>query len=55
MHVQAAVRTQVEVVKEQCRASARDVVNAVFAAVEEFRGETPANDDMTAVAVRIRE
>jgi len=45
----------VEVVKEQCRASARDVVNAVFAAVEEFRGETPANDDMTAVAVRIRE
>jgi sigma-B regulation protein RsbU (phosphoserine phosphatase) len=45
----------VEVVKQHCRASARDVVNAVFAAVEEFRGETPANDDMTAVAVKIRE
>jgi len=45
----------VEVVKQHCRASARDVVNAVFAAVDEFRGETPANDDMTAVAVRIRE
>jgi sigma-B regulation protein RsbU (phosphoserine phosphatase) len=45
----------VEVVKQHCRASARDVVNAVFSAVEEFRGETPANDDMTAVAVRIRE
>jgi phosphoserine phosphatase RsbU/P len=45
----------VEVVKQHCRASARDVVNAVFSAVEEFRGETPANDDMTAVAVKIRE
>jgi phosphoserine phosphatase RsbU/P len=45
----------VDVVKQHCRASARDVVNAVFAAVEEFRGETPANDDMTAVAVKIRE
>ena len=44
-----------EVVKQHCRASARDVVNAVFAAVDEFRGETPANDDMTAVAVKIRE
>ena len=45
----------VEVVKQHCRASAREVVNAVFAAVDEFRGETPANDDMTAVAVKIRE
>jgi phosphoserine phosphatase RsbU/P len=45
----------VEVVKQHCRASARDVVNAVFSAVEEFRGETPANDDMTAVAVKIRD
>jgi sigma-B regulation protein RsbU (phosphoserine phosphatase) len=45
----------VDVVKQHCRASARDVVNAVFSAVEEFRGETPANDDMTAVAVRIRD
>jgi phosphoserine phosphatase RsbU/P len=45
----------VEVVTQHRRASAHEVVNAVFAAVEEFRGETPANDDMTAVAVRIRE
>jgi sigma-B regulation protein RsbU (phosphoserine phosphatase) len=45
----------VDVVRQHCRASARDVVNAVFSAVEEFRGETPANDDMTAVAVRIRD
>ena len=29
------------------------VVKAVFAAVHEWRGETPPNDDMTAVAVRI--
>jgi sigma-B regulation protein RsbU (phosphoserine phosphatase) len=29
------------------------VVEAIFAAVSEWRGETPPNDDMTAVAVRI--
>lgn len=29
------------------------VVEAIFAAVQEWRGDTPPNDDMTAVAVRI--
>ena len=29
------------------------IVDAIFAAVQEFRGETPPNDDMTAVALRI--
>jgi serine phosphatase RsbU (regulator of sigma subunit) len=29
------------------------VVDAIFAAVHAWRGETPPNDDMTAVAVRI--
>jgi phosphoserine phosphatase RsbU/P len=43
----------VQVAQEHCRTTARDLVNAVFAAVEGFRGETPPNDDMTAVAVRI--
>ena len=33
--------------------TARDMVKAIFDAVAEFRGDTPANDDMTAVAVRI--
>jgi sigma-B regulation protein RsbU (phosphoserine phosphatase) len=33
--------------------SARELVDAIFAAVLEFRGETAPNDDMTAVAVRI--
>jgi len=42
-----------EVVRMHCRESARDLVDGIFAAVEEFRGDTPANDDMTAVAVRI--
>jgi len=32
---------------------ARDIVDAVFAAVHAFRGDEPPNDDMTAVAVRI--
>jgi sigma-B regulation protein RsbU (phosphoserine phosphatase) len=32
---------------------ARELVDAIFAAVQEFRAETPPNDDMTAVALRI--
>jgi serine phosphatase RsbU (regulator of sigma subunit) len=32
---------------------ASKVVEAIFAAVQAWRGETPPNDDMTAVAVRI--
>jgi serine phosphatase RsbU (regulator of sigma subunit) len=30
-----------------------DIVQQIFAAVHEWRGEAPPNDDMTAVAVRI--
>jgi phosphoserine phosphatase RsbU/P len=33
--------------------SARDVVDAIFSAVWAFRGDTPPNDDMTAVAIKI--
>ena len=43
----------VQVARQNCGTTARDLVNAVFTAVEGFRGETPPNDDMTAVAVRI--
>jgi serine phosphatase RsbU (regulator of sigma subunit) len=32
---------------------AETIVNAIFDAVAQFRGDTPANDDMTAVAVKI--
>src|SRR5215813_11241403 len=32
---------------------AREIVDAIFAAVQEFRAETPPNDDMTAVALKI--
>src|SRR5205807_9070669 len=42
-----------EVVTTVCRKSARDLVDAIFAAVEEFRGDTPPNDDMTAVALKV--
>jgi sigma-B regulation protein RsbU (phosphoserine phosphatase) len=31
----------------------KEIVDAIFAAVQEFRGDTPPNDDMTAVAVKI--
>src|SRR5581483_3753329 len=33
--------------------SARELVDAIFSAVQEFRGDTPPNDDMTAVALKI--
>jgi sigma-B regulation protein RsbU (phosphoserine phosphatase) len=33
--------------------TARDVVNAIFDAVAQFRADAPVNDDMTAVAVKI--
>ncbi len=41
------------VIKASRREPARRLVDAIFAAVQEFRGETPPTDDMTAVALRI--
>jgi serine phosphatase RsbU (regulator of sigma subunit) len=41
------------VVREHRRRSAREIVDAIFDAVSEFRGNQPQNDDMTAVAVKI--
>jgi sigma-B regulation protein RsbU (phosphoserine phosphatase) len=41
------------VVEAACRRSARELVDAIFSAVQEVRGDTPPNDDMTSVAVRI--
>jgi phosphoserine phosphatase RsbU/P len=43
----------IEVVRELRQRPSREIVDSIFAAVQAFRGETPANDDMTAVAVRI--
>ena len=42
-----------QVVSEARHRSARELVDAIFAAVHDFRGETPPNDDMTAVALKI--
>ena len=42
-----------EVVRTACHTAARGIVDAIFAAVQDFRGDTPPNDDMTAVAVKI--
>jgi len=42
-----------EVVDAQRNQPARQVVDAIFDAVQEFRGDTLPNDDMTAVALRI--
>jgi sigma-B regulation protein RsbU (phosphoserine phosphatase) len=43
----------IEVVEANRYASAAAIVDAIFAAVEEFRGERAQTDDMTVVAVRI--
>ena len=43
----------IEVVTAMQQKPARELVDAIFAAVGEFRGDTPPNDDMTAVALRI--
>jgi sigma-B regulation protein RsbU (phosphoserine phosphatase) len=42
-----------DVVNRARSESARHIVDAIFAAVQEFRGETPPNDDMTAVALKV--
>jgi len=42
-----------KVVSETCYQPARGIVDAVFAAVAEFRGDATPNDDMTAVALKI--
>ena len=42
-----------EVVGRSRDLPAKAIVDAIFAAVAVWRGETPPNDDMTAVVVRI--
>ena len=42
-----------EVVNAAAQQSARAIVDAIFSAVWSFRGDTPPNDDMTAVALKI--
>ena len=42
-----------EVVRAERHKPARELVDAIFAAVLNFRGDTPPNDDMTAVALKI--
>ncbi len=43
----------IQVVADRRQQPAREIVDAIFNAVKEFRGETAPNDDITAVAVRI--
>jgi serine phosphatase RsbU (regulator of sigma subunit) len=42
-----------EVVSQNRKGTAREIVDAIFEAVITFRGTAPQVDDMTAVAVRI--
>jgi phosphoserine phosphatase RsbU/P len=42
-----------QVVADTRAQTAREIVDAIFAAVQEFRADTPPNDDMTAVALKI--
>ena len=43
----------IKVIDQSKHLSARAIVDAIFDAVEEFRGEAMPSDDMTAVAVKI--
>ena len=43
----------VRVVQEHAGRNSRELVDAIFDALETFRGETPPPDDMTAVVIRI--
>ena len=40
-------------IERMAHGTAREMVDAIFADVDLFRGDTPPNDDMTAVAIRI--
>ena len=42
-----------DVVRAERHNTPREVVDAIFGAVHDFRGDTPPNDDMTAVALKI--
>jgi sigma-B regulation protein RsbU (phosphoserine phosphatase) len=42
-----------DVVRADRHKPARELVDAIFGAVQDFRGETPPNDDMTAVVLKI--
>jgi sigma-B regulation protein RsbU (phosphoserine phosphatase) len=42
-----------EVVSDVRSKPARQIVDTIFSAVQDFRGDTPPNDDMTAVAVKV--
>jgi sigma-B regulation protein RsbU (phosphoserine phosphatase) len=46
-------RRLIDLVRENRHASVRDLVDAIFEALDAFRGETPPHDDMTAVALKI--
>jgi phosphoserine phosphatase RsbU/P len=43
----------IDVIATSRQKPAKELVDAIFSAVQDFRGDTPPNDDMTAVALRI--
>jgi sigma-B regulation protein RsbU (phosphoserine phosphatase) len=47
------VERLLQIVRDTRSQPAREIVDAIFAAVQEFRADTPPNDDMTAVALKI--
>lgn len=51
--IEFGARNLIDVVHAHRGGSARQIVDAIFDAVRQFRGEAPQNDDMTAVALKI--
>jgi serine phosphatase RsbU (regulator of sigma subunit) len=49
----AVAQRLVDVIRGHRHEGSRELVDTIFQAVDEFRGETPPHDDMTAVAITI--
>jgi sigma-B regulation protein RsbU (phosphoserine phosphatase) len=47
------VERLLQIVDAEHQRPAREIVDMIFTAVQEFRGDTPPNDDMTAVVMKI--
>jgi len=51
--VEVGAERLIHVLNQTRGQTAQEIVDAIFGAVQDFRGETPANDDMTAVVLRV--
>ncbi|MGB7218717.1 MAG: GAF domain-containing SpoIIE family protein phosphatase [Vicinamibacterales bacterium] len=53
LHAEFGVERVLKVVEATAGKSAQELVDGIFSAVQQFRGDTAPNDDMTAVVIKI--